>query len=444
MLNQFNAPLWGDEAFSAILSMRSLPDIIKIIINDTSPPLWNIAEWIVFNTLGTDEIYIRGLAFTFFLITVFFTYKIGRFLWSEKTGVVAAILTALNPFFFTFAFEGRMYSAMSAGAAGSIYFFARIMFDQKVQKKHILGYVVMTLWALYSHHFAMFVVMVQGLWFLKELITGNWKLVIPMLTAFLTVALGYLPWVWPLYHQTKMVEGGFWLGKPKLIDLAALILEYLAFGVKHLFAFPALVLIGATLGIRKWGQDLKKSLFIASWFLIPILATFAISQIFQSVFFNRYLLFTIPAAMIMAASNRRWFSTATIAIVILLFGIIDFYYFTHPTKLPFRDLAAYTKNTQIKGDYLINWNSTAHHLWETKYYGISAPIYIPNNVSLPYFVGTALMEKDDIAHEIPKNTKRVGVITSGDVEEIKLPGYTESDRKDFDRLKFLWYLKDGN
>ena len=100
MPNQFNASLWGDEGFSAILSMKSLPEIIKIIINDTSPPLWNINEWLVFNTLGTAEIYIRGLSFFYFLIAVFFVYKIGSLLWDKKTGLLSAVLVFLNPFFF--------------------------------------------------------------------------------------------------------------------------------------------------------------------------------------------------------------------------------------------------------------------------------------------------------------------------------------------------------
>ncbi len=440
-MNQFTAPLWGDEAFSAILSMHSLPDIIRIIINDTSPPLWNIFEWIIFNTLGTAEIYIRLLAFTFFLIAVFFTYKISEFLWDRKTGVLAVALTALNPFFFSFAFEGRMYSIMSAGVAGSFYFFARIMFAEKTQKKHILGYIIMTLWALYSHHFAMFAVITQGLWFLYTLVKNRKKASVIFL-GFLGVGIGYIPWLLPLYNQTKMVGGGFWLGKPKLIDLTALIFEYLAFGIKHLLAFPALVMVGVTLGLRKWREDVKKSLFIASWFIVPILATFTVSQIFQSIFFNRYLLYTIPAAMILVASNRRFFSLATISLALILFGVIDFYYFTHPTKLPFRDLTAYVKSTQKNGDFLINWNGASHHLWETKYYGLNGPLYIPKGLeSLPFFVGTALMKEDDVVREIPKDSNRVGVITSDPIEEINLSGYTESERKIFDRLKFVWYEK---
>ena len=35
MTTVFNQSIWGDEGFSAILSMKSLPEIIKIIATDT-------------------------------------------------------------------------------------------------------------------------------------------------------------------------------------------------------------------------------------------------------------------------------------------------------------------------------------------------------------------------------------------------------------------------
>src|SRR3989344_5616520 len=161
----FNQSIWGDEAFSAILSMKSLPEIIKTIINDTSPPLWNISEWLVFNTLGTAEVYIRGLAFFYFLVAIFFVFKIGSLLCDKKTGVISAVLTFLNPFFFIYAFEGRMYSILVAGVTASMYFFLKILNTKnlKLKTSDKVGYVLATLWAMYSHHFAIFAVFLQGL-----------------------------------------------------------------------------------------------------------------------------------------------------------------------------------------------------------------------------------------------------------------------------------------
>lgn len=433
MENVFNQSLWGDEGFSAILSMRPLPEIIKIIANDTSPPLWNVTEWIVFNTLGTSEVYIRGLSFLYFLGAVFFTYKIGSLLWDKKTGIIAGVLSFLNPFFFIYAFEGRMYSILALGVIASMYFFL---------KKNWIGYIISSVWALYSHHFAIFALLIQGFWFVKEFILGKRDIAKLMFKSFLAIGIFYIPWIIPLYNQTRMVGGGFWLGTPTPKNLVGLFTEYMARGIEHPLSIFALYSVIAILLVRKWGRGVNKTSFLLIWFFGPIVLTWIISQVFQSIFFNRYLLYTIPAlTLILASNHRKNISRFLVAVSIVFFAIIDTNYFTHPKKLPFRQLANYVKKTQKEGDFLINWNSAAHHLWETKYYGFPAPIYVPKDTELPFFVGTALMKEGDIVSVLPEHAQRIGIVSSGPVEEISLSGYTEKERVVMDRLKFIWFEK---
>ncbi|HSX48887.1 MAG TPA: glycosyltransferase family 39 protein [Candidatus Saccharimonadales bacterium] len=430
MLNQFNVSIWGDEAFSAILSQKSFFDIIKIISRDTSPPLYNLLEHIWFQVFGSSEVSIRALSFLFFMVAIFFVFKIGEYYWDKKTGFLAAVLTFLNPFFFIYAFEGRMYSLLAATIIGSFYFFI---------KKEWKLYIVITALALYTHHFAMFALFFQGLWFFKKLIFDRDKKIKENFYAFIITGVLYIPWLIPLYNQTKMVGSGFWLAKPTLADLSGLVSKYLAKGSDNFFTKSALYVVIATFVVRIWNKNTQKTIFLLLWFFVPILTVFAISQKFQPIFYDRYMIYTIPAAMLILVSQKRQISSILIAVIIALFLISDANYFTHPTKLPFRNLASYVMSVEKNGDYLINWNGASHHLWESKYYKIPAPIYVPGNVSLPYFVGTALMEPGDIISKIPKNTRRVGVITSGPVEEVKIPGYTEKEVRSFGDLKFIWY-----
>ncbi len=423
-MNQFNVSLWGDEAFSAILSMKSAREIVSIITHDTSPPLFNLTEHFWFKFFGTSEIAIRLLVFIYFLIAVFFTYKIGEYLWDKKTGLIAATLTFLNTFLFAYGFEGRMYSLLLATVTASFYFFVR---------KNWVGYVIATTLALYSHHFAIFAVFVQGLWFLKEMVNGKWSMVKSMLKAFIAIALLYSPWIIPLYNQTKMVGAGFWLGRPGITQLWELGLKYLSISL-------------LLLALRVWTKNLGKSAILIAWFLLPILLTWLVSQKFQPIFFDRYLLYTIPAAMLLAASQLRTISKLALFIVIAVYLSADIFYFTHPFKRPFRDLANYVKEVKKGDDYLINWNAASHHLWESKYYGIPGPLYIPENKPLPFFVGTALMTKDDVISVVParfdhNKINRVGVITSGSVDEVAIPGYTKSEVHTFGDLKFVWFTK---
>jgi len=447
----FNQSIWGDEGFSAILSIKSIPEILKIISRDTSPPLWNIFEHLAFRFFGTDEIVIRGLSLTFFLLAVFFTYKIGGLIGNRKTAFLACLLTLLNPFFFTYAFEGRMYSILALGVTASMYFFLRAFTDEELSFSTKAGFVISTLWALYSHHFAIFAIFLQGIWFLYELAFGKRVRAKKVFKLLLAVGIGYIPWLIPLYNQVKMVGGGFWLGTPTTTDLKKLIYEYLAEGIKNnelhipilniTFYKASLYLVFAVLVIRKWWKNIKHTIFLLLWFLGPIVLTWLVSQKFQSIFFNRYLLYTIPAAMLILASSRSRFTLITLSVLAILFAVMDYNYFTHPAKLPFRQMASYVKEEKTEDDFLINWYSNGtHHIWETKYYNIPAPIYAPGEGDLPFFVGTALMEENDIIREIPPGVSRVGVVTSGPIEEIEIPNYEQGEIKELNGLKFIWFF----
>lgn len=447
METQFNTSLWGDEGFSAILSMKPPLEIIRIIIRDTSPPLYNLTEHLAFQMFGVSEVVIRSLSFFYYCLTILFVYLIGSFLWNRRTGLLAAALSFFNPFFFIYAFEGRMYAILALGVTASMYFYLRLYYLKTTPKTAfpaslILGYIFSTAWALYSHHFSIFIIFIQGLWFLPQLIL-NRKKALFLFLGFLGTTLLYLPWLYPLYLQTKMVGGGFWLGTPTLKNLSDLILEYLAQGIKHPLAKPALSFTLLSLLFRNWLRNLKITAILLSWFLGPILLTWLISQFFQSIFFNRYLLYAIPGSMlILASSRRKIISAIALGIVLGLFINIDYHYFTHPTKRPFRQLAEYVQETRHGDDFLINWNSSSHHLWETKYYAIPAPIYLPGEGQLPFFVGTALMTDSDVIRSLPPRIRRLGVITSGPIAEVIIPGYTSlEDPRIFGDLKYLWLEK---
>ncbi|MBI4057895.1 glycosyltransferase family 39 protein [Candidatus Microgenomates bacterium] len=428
MPNQFTASLWGDEAFAAVLSQKSLWEIVTILTRDTSPPAWYFFEHWWITIFGTSEIAIRSLSFTFFLLGVFFTYKIGARVWDRRTGLFAALLTFLNPFLFIYAFEGRMYSIMVGFVAASMYFFIA---------RNWIPYVIATIIAIYSHHFALFAVAVQGLWFFKELLFGNRKLAFSIFKALFVVGLLYVPWLYPLYLQTTLVGGGFWLGVPTLEEYGGLIRKFLAEGIPHSLATPTLYVLYVVLALRRWTKDKEITLFLLLWFLLPITLTYIISQFFQSIFYDRYMLYVIPGATLLLASNRRIFSGFLILLACGMLFTINAFYFTHPTKRPFQDLSTYVKQTRKEGDILINHNAAAHHIWESKYYGIPAPLWVPEG-DLPFYVGTALMTKDDIIRTIPQ-ASRVGVITSGNIEDVQLPRYTKRETKVFGSLTFAWY-----
>jgi len=124
--------------------------------------------------------------------------------------------------------------------------------------------------------------------------------------------------------------------------------------------------------------------------------------------------------------------------LVLFYGYISWQQFTHPHKRPFRDLAAYVQMVVSPQDLLINYNGQAHHLWETKYYGLTAPIYTPNG-PLPFYTGTAQMTAADTIAVLPQ-VPRIGVISSEPVAKVILPGYKLSSLRQFGELSFSWWM----
>ena len=213
--------------------------------------------------------------------------------------------------------------------------------------------------------------------------------------------------------------------------------KFLVGDKKNIFRSLALIGIFTSLIFRRW-QKGKNTFFLLGWFLTPPVLTFIISQFFQSIFFDRYMLITIPSACLILTSQRRKISNLFLGVIITCLLFNNYYYFTHPTKRPFRQLAEYIKK-EAPQLTLINYNAAAHHLWESKYYGLEAPIYAPK--PLPFYTGTALMAKDDIISRLPEE-KKFGVITSAPIEEVNFPGYYLIRFQQFGELKFLWMEKE--
>ena len=422
-MNQFTVSLWGDESFSAVLAQKSYWQIILGVARDTAPPLYYLSSHTWMKIFGTNEIAIRAHSFFYFILLCYTVYLIGKTLFNQKTGIIAGLLTFLNPFLFEYAFEGRMYSILAFFVTLSMYFFLT------KQKRF---YILATAAALYCHHFAIFIIPVQ----LALLWPEFKKNFLKTLKPFFLIGLLYLPWFYPLYYQTSLVQSGFWLGKPGLISLYHLLKNFLTGAFQHLLQGKLFFLCLLLLAVRRWQ---KKDLFLAAWFVIPIFLTFIVSHLKQSIFFERYLLFLVPALILLLVSRRRWLSFPLLSLLIVGLAVMNFHYFTHPVKGPFRELANFVKQIKKPEDFLINWSGSAHHLFESKYYGLEAPLFYPSGEP-PFFIGTALMEEKDIISQLPEKT-RIGVITSDPVEKVYLPFYQLDKSYYFENLKFIWLTR---
>lgn len=435
MLTQWNESLWGDEGFSAIAVMQTLPETLGIVMRDTAPPLFYLVGWVWGKLFGYSEVSLRSLTLILMLGAAMFAGGIVYQLGKNKLNAVLVFLAAfLAPFLTPFAFEWRMYAMLNFSILGSVYFF--------VTKKWI-PYILFSLAALYTHHFGIFTIAGEGIWFLIN--DFSWKKpkkYLGQLWPFLLIGVGYLPWIYPMYLQVTRVQGaGFWLSVPKLNEVIELVLRLGIGGVSKSFWLPVGALVLVALFFKDWKKkNLKSVVGLALIFLAPVLLSYLVSYLVTPIFYDRYLLSVAVGMVILIGLFGKKEAQFALIGLVLIYGFASYQQFTHPTKRPFREMAMYIKTVKTDKDVLLNYNGRSHHLWESKYYGVPAPIYTPGG-PLPLYVGTAQMKPEDTTMTIPVTKGRLGVIASEPVEEVTIPGYKLLEYKEFGELRFSWWMK---
>ncbi len=118
--------IWFDEAISIRWARSSVAKILEVSMNlveDRLPPLYYLLlkQW--GDVAGLSEFSVRFPSIVFGVLLIPVMYALGRQLFSRWTGVLAALLVALNPFLIWYSQEARMYSlAVLLGSLGVLCF----------------------------------------------------------------------------------------------------------------------------------------------------------------------------------------------------------------------------------------------------------------------------------------------------------------------------------
>ena len=446
MSTQWNESLWGDEGFSALAVKNNFFETMGIMMRDTSPPGFYVLGWLWGRMFGYSEMALRSMSLLLMAGAAVFAgllvYQIGK---NKVNSVPTGLLAFGAPFLVPYAFEFRMYALLTFAVMGSIYFF--------VAKKW-WWYVVLTLLMIYTHHFGLFTLAAEGVvflvdwWFhpggvqghpqgetlLKKFLKDFWP--------FLVILGLYLPWMYPFYLQLKRVQGsGFWLQVPKTEEVKDLLWKFVTGGVKEQWRGGVKILVGIVLLTKDWKKVWKVWWKLALVFVAPVGLSWGVSYVVTPIFYDRYLLSVVMGMMVLVGLGTRKKITLLLVVMVVIFWWQSGEGFLNPSKRPFREMAGVVKQELKTGDVLVNYNGAAHHIWESKYYGLLAPIYSPGG-PLPLYVGTAQMKEGDVIYKLPVvKDGRLGVVTSEPVDKLVLPGYKRVENQQFGSLSFSWWKK---
>jgi uncharacterized membrane protein len=248
-----NESIWLDEVTSILIARMGLPSVVAWTAADIHPPLYYFALhfWL---GLGESEFAVRALSAMLGVWTIAILYTLARELFDTDVALLSALLLALSPMHIWYSQEARMYSMVTAWSLLASYLLvlalrrpAELMAGRfaglrSPQTRYWLGYLLFSVLALYTHYYALFVLLFQNLFILYWVwrhragwSIGLWR---RWLLTELGIALLFLPWMPVAYHQVSSGGGGWVekaIGQP---TVRALLDTWLQFSIgleRHLY-----------------------------------------------------------------------------------------------------------------------------------------------------------------------------------------------------------------
>ena len=327
--------LWRDEVDSIQFALRDLP---VLLVNFKTPgengPLYYLALHFWVNMTGISAFAVRFFSLLFGVILVPTLYVLGCRLLGTAGGMIAAVLTALSPFYVWYAQEAKMYSLLAFTTALSMYLYLR-----SIQENHLAlwaGWFLTTTLSLYIHFVAVLLIPVQ--WILLPWVWWRHRPVFHRCLAMMTLlVLPYVPlavWQLPLWATSSLPAYSF----SDLARIATLLL--LAFG-PHLNPWPAVMTIAPFTFLLLSGLLLKAPhghedhdatrLILGAYLLLPALIFFTL-VLRVWVFTPRYLILISPAFYLLIARALRvfkqraplLFAIATLSLVLIMVSSVAY------------------------------------------------------------------------------------------------------------------------
>ena len=149
------ASFWIDEGIAVGIASFPLTEIPTVLRQDGAPPLYYLLLSVWMDVIGSGEEQTHALSLGIAILTVPAALWAGRSLFDTRTGWMAAVVAALQPFLTYYAQETRMYAlvALLTLLLGAVFVHAFV--DRR--RGYLPAFAVLLATLLYTHNWALFV-----------------------------------------------------------------------------------------------------------------------------------------------------------------------------------------------------------------------------------------------------------------------------------------------
>jgi mannosyltransferase len=312
--------------------------------------------------LGQSEFFVRTLSVLLALATISVIYFLGRRLFDSRTGMISAILLAVNAYHIRYSQEARSYSLMVLLCVGSSLYFLKVL--GLPSRRNRIAYILLSSAAVYAHFYSGFLIAAQWLSLLfldresiPQEMKKDWRwialLVSPIAVFVATTGAGPLRWIQRPGLKSLWTLGLRLTGNDGAILLMAYAIACLAAVVPALLAHPET-------RMRVSGEPWRYR-FLGLWLLFPILFVLALS-LARPLFLPRYFILCLPALLLLAAARlsrirHPWIMAfATLLFVVLSIQGTASYYrqdFEDTNREDWRAASQYILTNAHPGDAIV-------------------------------------------------------------------------------------------
>lgn len=384
LINLGGRSLWYDEAFAVLFSASGLDGMLYGTLTPVAGGASDIHPLLYYGTLnlwmsvfGQSPASVRLWSVVLGVATVGLIAVLGRDLFDNRTGLAAALVTALAPFHVQYSQETRMYALL-----GLLLLAATVCFERGSRALSAGGgwrrglgwwgaFGVLAGLAMYTQQLAAFYLAALGM---VPLLARRRDLVWRTLFGAAAAVLVYLPWLVNLPSQFEKVRSYYWLKPPNIAQPLLTARSFLVvnldipapaamIGFLGALFIALFLLVQIMVMLRRRPSDRHPLLFSLWLAAAPPALMWLASQV-QPVYLERALL---PSALMLYLALGWLFTRGglprPVAVVIAaiglgLVGIGLYYQYTWATfpNAPFQPAVAFIRQNLAPGDVVLHPN----------------------------------------------------------------------------------------
>jgi mannosyltransferase len=300
--------IWIDEGVSLQAAHFDRDEFLHFITREEMNMAFYHLLLRVWIRLGDDEVTVRSLSLLAALATLPAIYVLARRLFSPRVGLLSALFLGLNPMHYSYARETRAYALTLLLVVLGSYLFLRATSEGRVREW--IAYVLVMTLAVYSHFFAIFVIVAHG----GYLLLRRDSRLRPAVLSFAALAVLLVPIL--AYIAFGGQAGRVTAGTPTIRDILFVAPSLTGREAFFFYAPAAFVALIAARGRPPFSPTNAESYrFLLLWLAMPVALALAVTVAGKPILVSRYLLVCLPALVILVAAaiselRRTWLFVA--------------------------------------------------------------------------------------------------------------------------------------